>query len=619
MKTTKLKYNELNRALIKKLEVLPNVFEFSTEKYGIHEYAAIYGIEKVLRRTSSTKLLKSQPNLYLERQHKRLITLAANGEKDKYIYLSEIILRKSKSYRILSLNRTVKDWFILPIRKLRRIWNELSFISRTLSSDLKFKRVWIDKKPQDYARPLGVPTPAWRCYSFMWMDQIEKFQKASGYIAPWQHGGRSGVGVLSCYKQLIPRLKEANTIYEFDIKGFFDNISHEKIIDIFNKTMGEKVSRWITRILLAKPMSYSLPPLDHDLAVQAQQNLIDVTESILDDFEELMNLPLEEGETDPAEIIFALLQDEGDSPEVVLTKLMDELKGFIDAEVPLEKIYELQMRGNPRPSLLDYLELEQFTEQDRARGRDAWKNLGQPGKGVPQGLGTSPFLSTFMTDIYLHELRNNLIMYMDDGILFAKSPQEMTKLREILIRKLGLLGLELAPEKSRYVKKSNKWIDSIRFLGLRYLPESDNFMSDTRSGTKVIFPSRNNWEDIQNLAAMNNKNVSGMKIKFDKLINTQAYEAGLKYGFLGCIIAGSQYKDNIPMEDRKEEIRKGQNRSWAAIERSKGFIWKSQDLVNHTEYLTNVSSIACHRFAEFNRKGRKLFIRKGNRSTRRRI
>jgi len=39
-------YNELNRALIKKTELLPNVFEFSTEKYGIHEYAAIYGIEK---------------------------------------------------------------------------------------------------------------------------------------------------------------------------------------------------------------------------------------------------------------------------------------------------------------------------------------------------------------------------------------------------------------------------------------------------------------------------------------------------------------------------------------------------------------------------------------------
>jgi len=40
------KYNELNRALIKRKELLPNVFEFSTKKFGIHEYAACYGIEK---------------------------------------------------------------------------------------------------------------------------------------------------------------------------------------------------------------------------------------------------------------------------------------------------------------------------------------------------------------------------------------------------------------------------------------------------------------------------------------------------------------------------------------------------------------------------------------------
>jgi len=215
------KYNELNRALVKKLEVLPNVFDFSTEKYGIHEYAAIYGIEKVLRRSTVTKLLKSAPNFYLERQHKRLIKLAANGQVAGFIYLSQIILRKSISFRILSLNRTMKDWFVLPIRNLRKIWRELNFISNNLSSDLKIKRVWIDKKPKDYARPLTVPIPSWRCYSWMWMDHIEKFQKASGNLASWQHGGRSGVGVLSCYEQLIPRLKEANTVYEFDIKGFF--------------------------------------------------------------------------------------------------------------------------------------------------------------------------------------------------------------------------------------------------------------------------------------------------------------------------------------------------------------------------------------------------------------
>jgi len=620
------KYNELNRALIKKLEVLPNVFDFSTEKYGIHEYAAIYGIEKVLRRSTVTKLLKSSPNFYLERQHKRLIKLAANGQVAGFIYLSQIILRKSKSFRILALNRTIKNWFILPIRNLRKIWRELNFISSNLSSDLRYKRVWIDKKLNDYARPLSVPTPPWRSYSFMWMDHLEKFQKASGNLASWQHGGRSGVGVLSCYKQLIPRLKEANTIFEFDIKGFFDNISHERIIARFEETMGPIVANWMASILKSSPMNYILPPIELDKATQAFNKIKD--ENFEDDWGTFSPTYEDWG--------FIGIHNYSDIPENTPVDQLERYVLFSEMEEwdqAIAKVSKpIELRGEYKNlmnegsftrrvgnSLTGEIQVATPTEEDRALGRDSWKNLGQPGKGVPQGLGTSPFISTFMTDTYLNELKNNIVMYMDDGILFAKSPQEMSKLRRILEAQLGLMGLEIAPEKSKYVKKSGKWLDSIRFLGLRYLPESDTFMSDTRSGTKVQFPSKGDWEDVKNMAAINHTGVSNIKQKFDRLINTQAYEAGLKYGFLGCMIAGSQYKDNLPMEDRKDEIRKGQNRAWAAVERSSGFIWKSQDLVNHTEYLTNVSSIACHRFAEFNRKGRKLFVRKGKLSTRRRV
>jgi len=582
-------YNELNRALIKKTELLPNVFEFSTEKYGIHEYAAIYGIEKILRRTKVMKLLKSQPNYYLERQHRRLVKYAANGQIAEFNFLSKVILTKSISFRILALNRTMKDWFLMPIRNLRRIWRELSFISKTISSDLKFKRVWIDKKEGDFARPLGVPTPAWRAYSFMWMDHLETFYKAGGYLQPWQHGGRSGVGVLSCYKQLIPRLKESNTIYEFDIKGFFDNISHEAIIKGFKETLGPTTSKWIQNILQAKPSGYTLPPEPSTSEAGRAYNFRDEWEHVIP-----MLGP---------DYWFRVVQQ---TPQTVnsanWTAIVENTK----------KLMPFVMNPTSLNGKIYYYEAQEHMPHETfGQARDNVRGLALPNKGVPQGLGTSPFISTLMTDKYLYELgtdRQALIMYMDDGIMFASCKAEM----ELLIKRLkGLLkaiGLDLAEEKSKYVKIDGIWKDSIRFLGLRYLPESDTFMSDTRSGTKVHFPSRGDWEDIKTLAALNHTNVSNMKKKFDKLINTQAYEAGLKHGFLGCMIAGSQYKDSPDLETKQNDIRRGQNSAWSRIESSKGFIWKSQDLVNHTEYLTNVSSIACHRFAEFNRKGRKLFI-----------
>jgi hypothetical protein len=597
----KLTFNKLNRALIKRVELLPNVFEFSTEKYGIHEYAAIYGIEKILRRNKVTKLLKSQPNYYLERQHKRLVQYAANGQVSEFNHLSRIILQKSISYRILALNRTIDDWFLLPIRKLRRIWNELSFISKTLSSDLKFKRVWIDKKEGDYARPLGVPTPAWRCYSFMWMNHIESFYKASNCLQPWQHGGRSGVGVLSCYRQLIPRLKESNTIYEFDIKGFFDNISHESIIKRFKETLGSTTAEWIHNILQAKPSGYKLPPEPSTSEAGRAYNFRDEWEHVIPMF----------GPSYWFRVVQQLPQTVNSANWGVIVENTRKLMPFVINPTSLNgKIYYYEAQ-------------EDMPHNTFGQARDNVRGLALPNKGVPQGLGTSPFISTFLTDTYLYELGTEnkaLIMYMDDGILFASCKSEMETLIKRLTELLKALGLSLAENKSKYVKINGEWQDSIRFLGLRYLPESDTFMSDTRSGTKVQFPAKGDWEDVKALAALNQSSVSGIKQKFDMLINTQAYEAGLKYGFLGCLIAGSQYKDAPPMEERREAIQRGQASAWARIEKSSGFIWKFQDLMKHTEYLTNVSSIATHRFAEFNRKGRKFFIpRRTYRSKKQRI
>jgi len=583
-------FNTLNRALIKRVELLPNVFEFQTEKYGIHEFAAIYGIEKILRRTKVTKLLKSQPNYYLEAQHKRLVRYAAEGRISEFNFLSKVILTKSISYRILALNRTMKDWFIMPIRNLRRIWRELSFISKTLSSDLKFKRVWIDKKEGDFARPLGVPTPAWRGYSFMWMNHLETFYKAAGYLQPWQHGGRSGVGVLSCYKQLIPRLKNSNYIYEFDIKGFFDNISHESIIKRFKETLGVETAEWIQNVLSTKPSGYTLPPEPSTSEAGRAYNFRDEWEHVIPNF----------GKDYWFRVVQVTSQTVNSANWGTIVENTRKLMPFVSNPTSLNgKIYYYEAQ-------------EQMPHATFGQARDNVRGLALKNKGVPQGLGTSPFISTFLTDTYLYELgtdRKALIMYMDDGILFASSKTEMEGYIKRLKELLKMIGLELAEEKSKYAKIEGKWQDSLRFLGLRYLPESDTFMSDTRSGTKVQFPSRGDWEDIKTLAALNHTNVSNVKQKFDRLINTQAYEAGLKYGFLGCMIAGSQYKDAPDNETKKEDIRRGQNSAWARIESSKGFIWKSQDLVNHTEYLTNVSSIATHRFAEFNRKGRKLFVR----------
>lgn len=589
----------LNRALIKRFELLPNVSDFYTEKYGINEYAAIYGIEKVLRRTYHEKLVKAGPNKYLERQYIRLSRYVQDHEMKKFLDLSRIILRKSVSYRLLALNRVEPTWFTMNLNKLRRIWRRLSFICRNESTALIYKRKWIDKKePGDYGRPLSIPTVEWRSYAFMQMDHIERALKGAGHIAPWQHGGRSGVGVLSCYKQLIPMLSSRKNIFEFDIKGFFDRISHNQIIWAMTRILGESYKlEWIKGMLKARPTTYELPPIKDDKAVRNLE-IARKTESLMESFG--LGKPLDR-------ISYAQLT--GRSPKLTQPPGMefDPLK--LNYTKPrLKEVYKLAMDNIISSTDIRFM----GDEQERALGRDRWKNLGQEGKGLPQGLNTSPLLSTIMTDIVLAKLgqKGDLIMYMDDGIIFGETRDELAKNIIELKVQLGTLGLEMEPTKSKLVKTNGKWVDSIRFLGLRYDPVEDTFWSETRSGTKIKFPSKGKWPDIKELAEVNNMNVSQMRRKFDRLINTKSYEAGLKHGFLGCLIAESQYKEAKSLIERKEEIREGQARSWAEITGSKGgFIWKYQDLYHHTECLTNTSSIACARFAEFHRRGNKFYIK----------
>jgi len=587
-----------NRALIKRVDLLPNVSEFNTHRTGIHEYAAVYGIEKVRRDIEVVKLNKGSPNRYLERIAFTLTKYAVNGQVCEYNKLSEITQRKSIAFRVLALNRTIDDWFTLPIKKLDKIWRSLSHICRTNSSELKYKRVWIDKKPGDYARPLGVPTPAWRCWSYMKMDHLERFYKGTGSLQPWQHGGRSGVGVLSCYKQLIPRMIAENTIYEFDIKGFFDNISHKVIIDKIRTSLGKAESKWVEGILTSKPYTYKLPetpsPSESDRAYWFKG-------------EWEQQIPLfgnpywfKVVQLDPQTVNSANWKD-----TIELTK---KLMPFIAN--PL-----VQLNGKTYL----YIATDKLPTMPYGQARDSLKGLGLQGKGVPQGLGTSPFLSTFITDTYLYELgtdRKALIMYMDDGILFARNKAEMEKTITRLKELLNAIGLEIAPEKSRYVKVDNKWLDSVKFLGLRFLPEENTIMSDTRGGTKIRFPMNAEWDDVKTLAVMNSSSVSNIREKYDRLINTTAYEAGLRYGFLGCLIAGSQYKENKKMEERRDDIRKGQNSAWATMEKSKGFIWKFQDLHHYTEYLTNITSIQVHKFMNLHRKGGKLYQYQGRKHRR---
>jgi hypothetical protein len=113
------------------------------------------------------------------------------------------------------------------------------------------------------------------------------------------------------------------------------------------------------------------------------------------------------------------------------------------------------------------------------------------------------------------------------------------------------------------------------------------------------FPATPDWDNVKAILERNPElTLSGVRVKFDKLINTKAFEAGLAHGFLGCMIAEACYRDNPPLEERQADIVYGKLVAWRQIRESVGFIWKLQDLHPVMETLTNASSLSCMKFLQ---------------------
>jgi len=578
--------NEYPKELIKRIRTLPNVSEFIADSRGLDAYAAIFGYYRSLRGTKYIEFKEGKRHsIYLRRQMKRLSIFAIKGERGNFTRLAFKLLRKSVVFRLYGLNSVLPGWYLLPERELRRLWRKLSRKLRRQDCDLEFSRRWISKNEEakDYSRPLGVPTIEWRVISLLNLEIIERWFQGRNLLEDFQHGGRSSRGLVTCWKAIYPKL-QAKCIFEFDLKGFFDNVSQDRIVEILERELGSRWSSWVRELLKAKPKKFFLPPVEEDASLKPwlpsnEKKPYYESQTIAVDGTVSYSIDEPDMKTEPIWLPDLPRNLTGSSQWMLMLGVKPHIGSMAYEEC------DTSLDGNDIFGNLPYkMNINhKISEDARALGRDRRKGLGQEGKGVPQGLGLSPFLATLLTHHWLSSFgaKGQLIMYMDDGLLFADSKEEMINLIQEFKEKLGIIGVELSAEKSRWVKQDGEWLKDCKFLGLEIHENGTRIRSKTRSGTSVEIPMTSlDWPSINKIAEGNYLDVSTAKKALSKVVNTSAFEAGIKYGFLGCVIAASQYKDNLPMKFRQQEIRDGVVRSkWRHFNAdSDAFIWKHQDL-----------------------------------------
>jgi hypothetical protein len=450
------------------IKTIPNMVEFYL-KDKIIDNLALHLFDIVRNKESRFVKLKGSGNVtksnqYLQHQFERLGKYAKAGEIEKFNYLARKMLMKSKTYRYYALQFVFPKLLNMNTIKGVNLHRRVKKLCQSESSDLKYKRVWITDpgKTETYTRPLGVPTSEWRVYGHMLTKIMEIYMSGRGYLTGNQHGGKAGYGVMTFLKKLAEKLRHNENLIEFDIRGFFNNVTHESMLFFLE---GLFMKEQMSKILKAKPEKYKMPPYEEDKAVnkfkEAMLNQDDVYFRLLESsaphiFGEIGDRYLSWKEGVPIKV----------APGTRLAVGEEVMPGF-----SLKDNYSSMMRDDwSNINVIDIdMDIEDFfgfEREEQEIGRDTWKGLGQESKGVPQGTAFGPLLASTVLGWALRNM--HALIYMDDGIIISKDNSKLERDLYRLGRRLSKIGCELAEEKTNFLSTTSLITSGVKLLGTRW-------------------------------------------------------------------------------------------------------------------------------------------------------
>jgi hypothetical protein len=437
--------------------LLPNVDIFNVCRERMDEIMEKIGKPSVFRRKiTMSNAANDRANKYLMKQWNRLHKLAKAKNDIGYSNLVEILMTRSDSLLSLGVWRTIPLWYkILSVKRLKKMIYKLVRIRYKIHGRIRFKRVYIPKA-DGTNRSITVPNIEWRILSNLMNEMLKIWLNGTGNdMRPCQHGLMNREGPKQAWEKIIPRLNK-KYIYEFDLRKFFDSVSWDKIQETFYEQR--------------------VPPVLYDWFQQVigwysknleRGNYTELTEHYESLVPKITETPLGELSWDQIKDRRESLKKADKISEIYkMTELMEE----IPALTRFEKRFGT-MSFEVKKGLMKALTETIHGLPNRIR--------------VPQGFGPSPLIACMTLHKVYKEMKEDLIMYLDDGIIMTDDKRKIERFKELIEEE----GLMIAQNKSKILKWEGRWeTDRIKFIGIEYIIKDDIMKGKTRNGSEVTCP-----------------------------------------------------------------------------------------------------------------------------------
>jgi len=355
---------------------------------------------------------------YLSKVWNQLYKYAKRGDKDKFVKLYEFIVKRSFALRLQLMFKVQPKWTIDMSYKSVRFWyRTLDWNLKHLEPMFKYKRIMIPKKNSEELRPLSVPDLVSRGIARCQFQILNCWCEGQNVLDQKFYGSRRKHGASAAWKYIYEKVRFAKFIWEFDFSKYYDTIN---VVQLQRALHANNIPAQIVGWIAAS------------IAV-SQESLREETWS-----------------TERKQLYEK-------------TKLWS-VKEWMKAEYLL-KTSPWKYIIRCIPGLRNYLNILMQVNTT----------------GIPQGYALGPLLAALYIAPYLKDFDKELIIYIDDGIIFTNDESKIQKFQNIMEN----LEIKLSEEKCFWVKKEGKWLSKLKFLGIIYDPwkeEIENLKKDDLNG-----------------------------------------------------------------------------------------------------------------------------------------